>query len=349
MEKRDIRAVIYQVSEIRHLENALAEAREIIRQMEARQNFDDIVYAGEEMLAVVEHARRAAETGAPLLIRGEHGTGKGLLARAIHYSSRRRDSSFCAVSCTYLHEQALERRLFGRNASLFPGTPYGGETGVLAEAHGGTVFLENVDGLSLPLQARLLHKLRGGGGDGSYPRKQGAGWSDVRIIASADTELEQKIERGEFREDLFYQLTALTLFIPPLRCRRSDIPVLARYFAGQAARELGCRVPEFSPGALDLLMSYDWPGNVRELENIIFRVLITMPRTDDIILPGHIPVLGQACLTRQGDFHRLVGEWERHLISEALAENRGNRTLTAKKLGIGKKSLYNKMKKYSLI
>ncbi len=296
-------AMAHDVSEFRWLRDELAEARGTIRRLEARHTFEDIIFSGEEMSAVIEHARLAAGTAAPVLIRGESGTGKGLFAQAIHYGSSRRHARFVKVNCSSISQPGC--LMFGQESFL--DTLCGGNGGILEEAAGGTIFLDNIGDLGMIHQSKLLRIFR----EGESMRAGGMGLQPggVRVIASAEMDLEQKIARGEFREDLFYQLTALPLFIPPLRLRTADIPKLTRHLAAKTAREFDRRVPLVSAGALEKLMSYNWPGNVRELENIIARAIITMPRSEDTILPEHIPQLQVfSCTLPQADLRQAMGE-----------------------------------------
>ncbi|OAT81070.1 sigma-54 interaction domain-containing protein [Desulfotomaculum copahuensis] len=353
--------VIHDVSEIRRLSDELERARRLIRRLEARYTFEDIAGESNELLAAVEQARKAAETPATVILRGESGTGKELFAHAIHQASPRCGGQFVRVNCAAIPETLLESELFGYVEGSFTGARRGGRKGYFAEADGGTIFLDEVGEINPGVQVKLLRVLQEHEivrvGD-SRPLNV-----DVRVIAATNANLEQMVRRGHFREDLYYRLNVLPVHIPPLRRRRGDVPLLVNFLLRKLNQEYGRNVAGISPEALQLLMNYDWPGNVRELENVLGRALINMKRGETQVQAVHLPPLGMsvgegAAMPEdeappggyQGETLAVLRErWERRVLQEALQKNGGNRTRTARMLGISLRSLYNKMERYGLV
>lgn len=351
--------IIHDVHEIKHLTRELEHAKSLIRRIAAKYTFDDIIGAGELIQTAVEQAKRAAETPATVLLRGESGTGKELFAHAIHNDSNRKNGPFVRVNCAAIAETLLESELFGYVDGAFTGALRGGKKGFFEEAHGGTIFLDEIGEVDMAVQAKLLRVLQ----EREIVRVGGTKpvMVDVRVIAATNANLEQRIKEGTFREDLYYRVNVIPIFIPPLRARRSDIPLLVALFHRKFSQEYGRKAAEISPGVLKILMSYDWPGNVRELENIISRTIINMKYNEEIIQPVHVPPLvnpgssgktgePQECHNlRQGrPLEVVIAELEKQVILETLQETGGNKTEAAKKLGIATRSLYYKLEKYGL-
>lgn len=231
-----------------------------------------IVGASPEMKRVHDQSRRIAASDFPILILGETGTGKELIARSCHDQSPRGKAPFLALNCAAIPENLLESELFGYAPGAFSGAQRGGKPGLVELAEGGTVFLDEIGEMSPYLQAKLLRFLQ----DYSYRRVGGQRerHANIRIISATHRDLEEKVASGEFREDLYYRLNVLKLDVPPLRDRQGDIALLARHFTEKAAAQAGCPCPQIDDRGVELLTSFSWPGNVRQLENTIFRAVV---------------------------------------------------------------------------
>jgi two-component system response regulator HydG len=307
------------------------------------------------MRQAIELAAAIAPTRTPVLIVGERGTGKTLLARAIHRGSPRRDGPFVEVACDGHRDQALERELFG-HAGEFGGPP---RPGKVAQADGGTIVLDEVAALSPDLQFKLLRFLQ----DGAYEPvgSTQTARADVRIVVATAEDLAPLVEQGRFRQDLYYRIGVVRLKLPPLRQRVADIPVLAEHFRVRFARGLNKDVAGFMPEAMDLLKAHRWPGNVRELENAVERgvVLCRGPRIAPIHLAlsaepprpprprGHTPHPHVALGIRP--LKEALEGPEKQIIVQALEALNWNRQETARVLDINRTTLYKKMKKYGLL
>ncbi len=281
--------VIQDISEIMQLSEELANARKLIRHLQAKYTFDDIIGSSEQVKAAIAQAKHASDTPATVLLRGESGTGKELFAHAIHNVSGRSRWPFVRVNCMAIVQSLLESELFGYEAGAFTGAVRGGKKGYFEEADGGTIFLDEIGDMDLALQAKLLRVLQ----EKEIIRVGGTTpiAINVRVIAATNANLEQRIREGTFREDLYYRLNVVPVFIPPLRVRKNDIPILAAYLCEKTAQEYKRKVPELSQSVIDMFMTYDWPGNIRELENVVGRSIINLNSNEEIILPKHIPSL----------------------------------------------------------
>jgi len=283
---------------------------------------------------------KAASTSATVLITGESGTGKELVARAIHYGSARSSAPFVPVNCGGIPEALLESELFGHIKGAFTGADVS-QAGFFHAADGGTIFLDEVSDMSLAMQVKLLRVLQ----DrevcmiGSNRSRK----VDVRILAATNRDLQGLVRKGLFREDLFYRLNVITIFIPPLRERDDDILLLAHHFVTEFAAESDQSPRRFSDKALQSLRSYNWPGNVRELENVIQR-LVVMTDGDLIDVPD-LPTLMRFSALRKTGFTRTLAEVEAEYISNVLASVDGNKTRAAELLGINRKTLREKLRR----
>jgi sigma-54 dependent transcriptional regulator, acetoin dehydrogenase operon transcriptional activator AcoR len=306
---------------------------------------------GPAILQAVQVARRVAPTDATVLITGESGVGKELFAHAIHHGSQRAKHPFVAINCGAIPASLFESELFGYQGGAFTGADRTGKAGKLELAHKGTLFLDEIGELPLDMQVKLLRVLqekqfyRVGG---TEPVKV-----DIRIIAATNRNLEERVNAGAFREDLFYRLNVVSIEVPPLRDRIEDIPELIQLFAREIAVQYGKPNPEFSPEVLVTLMNYNWPGNIRELRNIIERLVILTE--DGPISREHLPtavqvprLYAEAPLppTLPSGMGEEISEY--HAIQNALRTTYGNKAAAAKLLGISRGTLYNKMKKYGL-
>jgi transcriptional regulator with PAS, ATPase and Fis domain len=293
---------------------------------------------------------QVAATDATVLIFGESGTGKELIARALHGDSPRRNRPFVPVNCAAIPEELLESELFGHIRGAFTGA-HAARAGIFQLADGGTIFLDEVGDMPLVLQAKLLRVLqdrvvRPVGADRPLP-------IEVRVIAATNKNLEKAVEKGGFREDLFYRLQVIPIHLPPLRARRSDIPLLLQHFLEKTNRKYS-RDARLTPEAMVHLWEYDWPGNVRELENIIERLVVLNEsgKIDIDNLPSSVrafiskkkiptPTLDSGELNLQ----RAVELFESRLIDEALRRTNGNRSAAAQMLGVKRTTLLSKLRR----
>src|SRR5699024_2345106 len=333
--------VIHDVSEIKTLTTELKRARQIIRNLEAKYTFDDIVATSEEMTIALEQAKVGARTPATVLLRGKSGTGKELFAHAIHNESERKHNKFIRVNCAAIAESLLESELFGYEEGAFAGAKRGGKKGFIEEANMRSIFLDEIGELSLKTQAQLLRVLQENeivrvGGTEPIPL-------DVRVIAATNVTLEKAVMNKTFREDLYYRLTRLPITIPSLNERLADLPDLITRIIQKVNQDYGRNVKQVSEEALKTLQSYPWPGNVRELENVIGRAIIYMDMGEEIIERKHLPELINYVNTpTNGSFHletgqplqRAVEQYEKEYIKNVYEQNDFNKTKTAKSLNI---------------
>ncbi|MGM0846099.1 MAG: sigma 54-interacting transcriptional regulator [Bacillota bacterium] len=348
--------VIHDVSEIQSLTNELDRARRIIRTLEAKYSFDDIVGVSEEMKLAVEQAKLGAKTPATVLLRGESGTGKELFAHAIHNASDRKYNKFIRVNCAAISENLLESELFGYEEGAFSGAKRGGKKGLFEEANNGSIFLDEIGELKADTQAKLLRVLQ----ESEIVRVGGTKSIsiNVRVIAATNVNLEKAIATGSFREDLYYRLNRMPIQIPPLRTRKSDIPSLSEVLISKINQDYGRNVEGIQPSAMERLMEYNWPGNVRELENILGRAIIFMNFNETMIEPKHLPFLEKAPEREKAeslppgqsgsDLASMLIEYEKKIIKEVLVHNKGNKTAAAKALNVSVRNLYYKLEKHKI-
>jgi PAS domain S-box-containing protein len=347
--------VIHDISELHSLNNQLQRARQIIRTLEAKYSFEDIIGKSEEMTFSVQQAKLAASTPATVLLRGESGTGKELFAHAIHNASDRKYNKFVRVNCAAISESLFESELFGYEDGAFSGARQGGKRGLFEEANGGSIFLDEIGEVSLGTQAKLLRVLQ----EREIVRVGGAKpiSINVRIIAATNAKLEKRIIDGSFREDLYYRLNRLPIQIAPLRQRKEDIAALAKHLLTKINQDYGRNVKGITDVAVDYLKSYDWPGNVREFENVLGRIVIHMDVSETMIDLHHLPSLlsekkdaDVLSVERTPDkmLSQLVDEFEKKTIRQTLDHYEGNKTATAKALGVSLRNLYYKMEKHGI-
>jgi len=293
----------------------------------------DMVGESPRMNEVYQLIARVAATQSTVLICGESGTGKELVARAIHQNSPRADQPFVAINCAAITETLLESELFGHERGAFTGAVTQ-KKGQLEVADGGTVFLDEIAELSPALQAKLLRVLQ----ERDFLRVGGTRpvRLDIRVIAATNQELPTAVREGRFRQDLYYRLNVVCLTVPPLRERREDIPLLARYFAAKYGERCKRRIQGVSPEAIACLVRYDWPGNVRELENAIERAIVA--GSSEFILPEDLPEIVLETGSAAGDsatgYHEAVRTLKKQLILNAVEQTGGNFTEAAKLLGV---------------
>jgi len=316
-----------------------------------RLRFENIIGESQAMKQVFGQLEKVVDTRATVCIEGETGTGKELIASAIHYKSNRRDKMFVAQNCAALPENLLESELFGHKRGAFTSAD-ADKKGLFEIADGGTLFLDEMGEMPLPLQAKLLRVLQEGTirPVGATTEKQ----VDVRIICATNRDLAAEVEKGRFRQDLYYRLMVFPLRLPPLRERREDIALLAAHFLARYAEEYRVAIPGFTQEALDALASYAWPGNIRELENEVQRLVIQSEPDCWIEITDLSPRLRKIEGTvariapKKGTLKEMVEQVERWLITEALRENGNNKTRTAAQLGITREGLHKKLAKFGL-
>ncbi|MBX3128878.1 MAG: sigma 54-interacting transcriptional regulator [Polyangiaceae bacterium] len=310
-----------------------------------------IIGASRVMEELSRQLDKVVDTRVTVLIEGETGTGKELVASQVHYRSKRRSKLFVAQNCAALPENLLESELFGHKKGSFTGATEE-KRGLFDVADGGTLFLDEVTEMPLPLQAKLLRVLQEG-----EIRPVGATHTkvvDVRIVAACNRNLEKEVEAGRFREDLYYRLKVFPLRVPPLRERREDVPALAAHFLERYTREMGKPVQGLAQGTVELLMGYDWPGNVRELENEIQRLVIQAEPdgfiTPDLLSPRlrHLESVIERAGAGRGTLKEMVEQVEKFILLESLREHGGNKTSAAKTLGITREGLHKKLKQLGI-
>lgn len=348
--------ILQDLTEMKKLNRELMLARQIIRKLEAKYTFDDIIACDKQMTDCIEKSRQAAKTPANILLRGESGTGKELFAHAIHNLSDRRYKQFVRVNCAAINESLLESELFGYEEGAFTGARKGGKTGLFQEAHNGTIFLDEIAEIPTSTQVKLLRVLQEG-----EVMSVGSTRSinvDVRVIAATNVHLEKAVEEGRFREDLYYRLNVIPIRIPPLRNRVNDIYPLILSFLNKYNQEYGRNAKDLSPEALRHLQQYHWPGNVRELQNYIGRAMVNMKLQDTLLEAKHLPKffdsetdLSNNYVTslsnkkmKVASLDQALKEAEKKIIEDALESHGNNRTKTAETLNISIRSLYYKIK-----
>jgi len=306
---------------------------------------DRIIGQSEALRKCLDLCARVAGSNATVLLLGETGTGKELMARHIHANSPRRDKPFIAINCAALPETLLESELFGHEKGAFTGA-VSQKIGRFELADNGTLFLDEIGDISPSTQVKLLRVLQ----EREFIRVGGVRTvaCDVRIIAATNRNLQEAMEKGQFREDLYYRLNVFPIALPPLRNRQEDIPALVEHFVRRAATDLGLSVPEVSDDAMALLAGYGWPGNIRELQNVVERAVLL---SDGVrILPVHLPreIVGdaEAAVPAKGE----AGLWgyEKALIVKALREHKWNQSKAARALGISRDNLRYRIKKYNI-
>jgi DNA-binding NtrC family response regulator len=329
------------------------ENSDLRKRLDMRFGYDAIVGRDHRMQRIYDTIESVAPTKATVLVTGESGTGKTLIARALHHNSTRRDEPFVEVNCGALPETLLESELFGHKRGAFTGA-HADKQGKFAAAHRGTIFLDEINNASPMLQMKLLRILQDkefepvGGNDTIRV--------DVRVVLATNLDLAKEVETGNFRRDLYYRINVVSINMPPLRERVSDIPLLAKHFLKDFAKENGKPIRDFDESALDLLARYSWPGNVRELENCVERAVVLT--RNSVIHPEDLPPAlcdeaSEAPAPLESGavrpLKKALEDPERRIIEHALQMNGGNRQETAKALDINRTTLFNKMRKYELL
>ena len=354
LQAEQLEHAVNQALELTRLKRENQALRQEVMEIRAER---EIVAKSAPMRRVLQTVSTAAPTRATVLLQGESGTGKELFARAIHDQSDRRDRAFVKLNCAAMPEGLVESALFGHEKGAFTGAIKRVE-GAFERADGGTLLLDEITEMRLDLQSKLLRVLQ----EQEFERVGGSETIevDVRIVATTNRDIEQSVERGEFRRDLFYRLAVLPIRIPSLRERPEDIPILAQHFAQRAATDLGREISAFAPDAMALLQRYEWPGNVRELQHAVERAVILTPGS--VLLASSFETIRVAVTGRKTPFAGLaamasdskaegavmlttlnIDEAEATLIELALRETGGNRTKAAELLGVTDRTLRNKL------
>ena len=318
------------------------EKKELTERLQQQSQFEEMVGSSSCMEEVFDTIRKVAGISVTVLITGESGTGKELVARAIHYISSRKDKPFIPINCGAIPENLLESELFGYEKGAFTGA-YFSKEGKFEAANHGTIFLDEIGELSLPLQVKLLRfleeqKIERVGGNKPIQL-------NVRIIAATNKNLEEELKNENFREDLYYRLSVINIFLPPLREREGDIPLLANFFLHKFSREYHKRVKGFTKEAIEAIEAYPWPGNVRELENKIKRAVIM---ADSPLLTAESLDIKEGKKMRIQTLKEAKRTLEARYIYNALMRNRSNITAAASEIGLSRPAFYDLMKKHKI-
>ena len=334
---------------IRAQEQLAIENAELKQKLHKQFSFHNIIGKSRAIQDVIEKIKKTASTPFPVLITGETGTGKELIARAFHFSSCRVNFPFIAINCSAIPENLLEAELFGIEKGVATGVNK--REGKIKQAHQGTIFLDEIADLTLPNQAKLLRVLEENqieplGGRNPIP-------IDVKIIAATNKDLEDEISAGRFREDLFYRLNVIHINLPALRERKDDIPLLVKHFLKTTCSRLSINIKKISPSTMEILSQYNWPGNIRELKNEIERAVALSD--SDVIEPHDIsPKLQNFKISSSIEKNLLVSpgttllDMEKALIIQTLKETNGNKSEASRRLGITREGLRKKLKRLKI-
>jgi DNA-binding NtrC family response regulator len=345
LDAAEVLHIVSQAARMRRLELENTKLRDKLRET---RGFGDLIGSSQSLAKILKNARAVAVTSATVLLTGENGTGKEMLARAIHEESSRASGPFVGVSCAALPETLIESELFGHEKGSFTSATYS-RKGRFELADGGTLFLDEIGELSQNVQVKLLRVLQ----ERAFERVGGTRTLnvDIRLIAASNRDLEKEVEAGRFRRDLYYRLNVVPLTIPPLRSRHEDIPILAAHFASKTAEKYERPTPELDRSLLEALQEYDWPGNVRELENLIERIVVLSngARLGVEFLPEKmLRVLPDTNVTDESTLEGSVMSAKRRAIVNALEAVGGNKVAAAKRLGISRSYLHRLISEFGL-
>ena len=331
----------------REKENLHTENLKLKRELSEKNKINDIIGNSSRMQDVYEMIHRVVDSNATVLLRGESGTGKTLVAKALHYNGKRKDKPFVVVNCSALPETLLESELFGHERGAFTGANER-KIGRFEQAEGGTLFLDEIGEISNSVQVKLLHVVQ----ERNFQRLGSTKLisCDVRLVAATNRDLEKAVSENNFREDLYYRLNVFPVYMPPLRERRTDILLIAEFFLEKYSKENNKNIKRISTSAIDMLIQYHWPGNVRELQNCMERAVLICD--EETIKCIHLPPSLQIADPRSGG-HPLslasaVENFEKELIIEGLKQNNGNQTKTAKYLNTSLRIINYKIHQYNI-
>jgi DNA-binding NtrC family response regulator len=343
------------ISRALQVKRLLREVEELKSELSERYRFSNIIGTSSKMNSIFQMMGKIARVDGTVLITGESGTGKELVARAIHFNGPRKDGPFVVVNCGAIPKDLIESEFFGHTKGAFTDAKTE-KTGKVELAHKGTIFLDEVGELSPEAQVKLLRAL----GEKEIAKVGGTKTIpiDVRVIAATNKDLEGEMRKGSFREDLYWRLAVLSIHLPPLRERKSDISLLCEHLIEKYNEEIGKEARGVSEQALEHLMNYSWPGNIRELESVIYEAMVLSERP--LIEEHDLPLRIRGTSSEKEDIFFEAGKplskaiqavtekVEKRLIEKALEESAGNRTKAAQKLGISRKTLFNKMLQYKI-
>jgi DNA-binding NtrC family response regulator len=337
------------IQKVLNVQSLRAENTRLREELDQRYQFDNIIGRSPAMREIFQTVSRVAPTRATVLLAGESGVGKDMIARAIHQHSPRKDHPFVKINCTALPENLMESELFGYEKGAFTGAN-ASKPGKFEQADKGTVFLDEIGDVPGNIQVKLLRILQ----ERQFERL-GSNLTrsvDVRVIAATNVDLRAALEEGRFREDLYYRLNVVPISIPPLRQRTEDIPFLALHFVRKLSKDLGSNIADITPQAIDRLLEYDWPGNVRELENTIERSIVlasgSVLEASDIRIDNsrqRVVVSAQAPILPEGT---TLEQWEQAMIREALRRANGNKSQAARLLGLTRNALRYRLSQMGL-
>lgn len=342
--------------EVSHLVRQAARVRQLEREnlrlrseLGIHKGFAHLVGESRSLEHTLKQARAVAATSATVLLTGENGTGKEMLALAIHEESPRAEGPFIAVSCAALPETLIESELFGYERGAFTGA-LTSKKGRFELANGGTLLLDEIGELSRAVQVKLLRILQ----TPTFVRLGGTKpiEVDIRLIAATNRDLEEDVKAGRFREDLFYRLNVVPLALPPLRHRPEDIPMLAIHFAAKAAEKHSRNTPTLEHDLVDALQEYEWPGNVRELENLMERLIVLTPGAQlgvEFLPDKMLHTLPEAEVTDETTLERAIGGLKRRMIADALQHEGGNKVAAARRLGISRSYLHRLISEFEML
>lgn len=352
-------SIFNNITKVEELSRELQRSKEVADYLQEQLNrreqlplsFKEYVGQNGRLRQTLELAAKAAQTDSTVLILGESGVGKEVLARAIHNCSRRKDKPLIKVNCASIPESLLESELFGFDDGAFTGAKKGGKLGKFELAHGGTLFLDEIGDMSINMQAKILRVLQ----EKELERVGGVKTIklDIRVIAATNRDLEKMTQEGGFRKDLYYRLNIVPLQVLPLRERKDDILTLAQKFLAQFSQEAGQEIT-LSPRVTSVLQYYDWPGNVRELKNVLEYACIVRSGTQIEVrhLPAYLPPAGNDEFQTDDDkplgLKDTVARVEKELILTALASSNNNRSAAIKALGISRRAFYEKLRRYQI-
>ena len=337
--------LVRQAARVRRLEQENLRLRS---ELSIQKGFAHLVGGSRSLERTLKQARAVAGTSATVLLTGENGTGKEMLALAIHEESPRAEGPFVAVSCAALPEALIESELFGYEKGAFTGA-LKSKKGRFELADGGTLLLDEIGELSQAVQVKLLRVLQ----TPTFIRLGGTTpvEVDIRLIAATNRDLEEEVKTGRFREDLFYRLNVVPLWLPPLRDRREDIPLLAVHFAVKAAEKHGRNSPTLEPDLIEALQEYEWPGNVRELENLMERLVVLTVGAElgvEFLPEKMLHTLPEEKSTDDATLEHAIGGLKRRMIAEALQQEGGNKVAAARRLGISRSYLHRLISEFEL-